>query len=343
MPTKETHMPTDKAIDLITKLVASGHSATYIANALNLRRIPSPRGKRWAHAAVKRICEQHQLATPAYDPAKIAAAQAAETPVEVDTLTAPKHAAPDPSDNGSHDAAITRYADEMELHRWLVAQAVEDFEQHLDELALWIEHGPQEPDSTGDDEVDNIARKQAEKAWCDQRDEDIELRTMIAGKDDVTAVALIFVWSCERIDHNAAMAHARDKLEAADRTPEREELRKRHEARSKLYRAAEPKRTETLGDLVIKAERAMRARRAAMAQAADDCRALSRLPVLLFDDLSKALEREQGPTGTASKALMKAEKTWRYRHQQSAELGAGATYGSLRHTKATTEDDVEVD
>src|ERR1700733_9831825 len=109
-------MSADKAIDLIAKLVAEGNSATYIANALNLRRIPSPRGKRWAHAAVKRICEQHKLAKPDYNPAKIAAVQAVRTPVKVDTLHA-KHREPvaELGDADARDMAITRYADETGL------------------------------------------------------------------------------------------------------------------------------------------------------------------------------------------------------------------------------------
>src|ERR1700733_2247541 len=260
MPTKEPPMSTNEALALISHLVSEGHSATYIANALNLERIPSPRGRKWAHAAVKRECEKAGLKTPSYDPSKHE-----RTPPAAATAPKPAAAA-ESNDIDTRDAAITQYADEMRVHRWLVAQAVEDFEHRLDELALWIEHGPQEPDPTGDDDADRIAHKEARRVWMNHESEEAQLRAMIAGKDDVTAVELIFVWSCERIDHHAAMTHARTKLEANYSTPEREELRKRQEARDKLYRAAEPKRSETLGELVTKAERAMRARRAAMAQ-----------------------------------------------------------------------------
>ena len=337
---KEQH----PAVAIIEKMAAEGNSAKYIAEHLNRNRVPTISGRgRWVNVQVVRLCEKHNIAKPVFDPAKIAATQAANTPIKVDTITPPGSARPSQlSDIDTRDTAITQYADEMGMHRWLVAQAVEDFERHLDELALWIEHGPQEPDPTGDDDADRIAHKEARRVWMNHESEEAQLRDMIAGKDDVTAVELIFVWSCERIDHHAAMAHARTTLEANYSTPEREELRKRHEARNKLYRAAEPKRSETLGELVTKAERAMRARRAAMAQAAGDYRALNQLPAVLFDDLRKSLEREQGPTGTAANALRKAEKTWRYRRQQAAELGAATTIGALRNTKATTEDDAEV-
>lgn len=338
----------DALVAAIAALAADGHALVGIAAHLNKAGWRTPRGGQWQREQVRRVATKHGI-TVAYNLAKISAAksrdaQVAPLPVprtnaKVDTVT---HASSESEDvRADRIAGIDQYTAESGVHRWLVEQAVTAFEDRLDALAWSIEAGPMEPDPcTGHDaaERDKLARKEARDAWAADCAEDSRLRNMIAGTDAVDAVEAIFCWYCDTALTMGAMRSIWEtRRRAFEGQPTRVELRRRAAIRAKLYRQRDAKDHETLGELIVRAERAVRARLVAAEQAEADYHLLIGTPGLteLFDDLRDGLGKERGPTGRAMNAVQAAYRGLRYRRQQVNQYGTTVTArGAIEAAKA---------
>jgi hypothetical protein len=316
----------DAVAAAVAALAADGHAFAGIAAHLNKRGLRAPRGGLWSTKQVARVAEKHGIVV-AYDPTKIAAATVRDAAVSAAPVAPPERDVA----GIERAAAIEQYAAEQSITRALVEQAAAEYDSTLDWIAWCAEAGPIMPEvASGPDatEQNKVARKEAERVWLDCVDVERELRELIAGKDAVSAVEAIFCWHAE---HNLTMRALRAQFDARrvafEGQPTRVELRRRLAERAAIYRSPEPKGTETVAELVSKAERAVRVRLLAAEQAEADYKLFTSTRGLqeLFDDLHAALVAEVGSTGRAMRAVAAAQRVLRHRRRQAAEVGPEVT------------------